>query len=333
MDRVLSFIKRNIMLVFCVVLFAICVIIDPNFLSVFNLFGLTTDITIIGLLALGQALVIMLGCIDLSVAMVANMTTVVISWSMKHMADSVSPAVNTLLSFALAFAFSFVLGAISGLSVTKLKLHPIVATLGTQWIAKGISLFLLSGVATGFAADGFTVIGKRLPFGPFSISFFVFVALAILTYFFLTKTGPGRSIYAIGGNEYAAYVTGIKTDKYKISTYLISAMLATLAGIVVSAYTRTGYAKAAEGYEMWAIAAVVMASVPLTGGKGNILNVVLGVAILRMVSKLIIFTPISGYLEYTFVGFIILILLIIRETQHTLTQKRRLNAAGPKALK
>ena len=286
----------------------VAVIIDPHFMNPFNIEALLLDIAIIGIMSIGQAMVIFLGCIDLSVGNIASLATVNMAWMMLKLGNIVTGPLNILLCIIYTLIFSAVLGLITGISVAKFKLPPIIASLGTMWIAWGFSFYFLRGMSTIYPETAIINIA-RTTIGPVPVVFLFFLLLAFIAWLGLTKTPQGRSVFAVGGNEYASYISGINTLKTKIIVFLISGVLSAIAGIILGSYQGTSYPKAAKGYELLAIAGVVMGGTSLSGGVGNIWNCVLGLIIFRVINKIMIFANLSGYLEGTYVGIILIVVL------------------------
>ncbi len=283
-------------------------LLDPNFMNPFNIESLLIDIAIIGIMTLGQAIVIFNGGIDLSVGNIASMTTVLMAWMMVNIGHSVTGIGNILICILFVLAAGACIGFLTGISVAKFHLPPIIASLGTMWIARGFAFFFLRGMATAYPEKGFLAVA-RSTIGPVPYAFLFFLVLTFLLYIVLTRTQFGRSVYAVGGNEYAAHISGINTIKVRTIIYVASGVLAALAGIILGAYQGTSYPKAASGYELFTIAGVVMGGTSLKGGEGSLWNCVLGLAMFRIINKIMIFANLSGYFEGIYIGSIILIAL------------------------
>lgn len=267
------------------------------------------DISIIGLLALGQMLVILTGGIDLSVGTTASCASVTLAWMMLNL-KALPPALNLTLSILFSLMFGALLGTINGFATAILKIPPLIATLGGMWIAKGMGYFFLKGMATSFVVTEFSIISHGgIWIFPFSL--FLFGILSFTLSWFLKTRRSGRAVYATGGNEYSAYISGIKVRKVKWLAYISSAVLATLAGLVLGAYTGVGYVKGADGYELFSIAAVVIGGVAMSGGEGNVLDAVLGVFVLRLINKLMVFANLATETEGIYVGIILLVTLFL----------------------
>jgi len=315
LDKFKTFSGEYKLIWLCVALAIIGLAVDVNFFSFFNINSLFYQVAILGLLAIGQSIVILIGGIDLSVGNVASMTTVFLSWAMIQLSGVMSGDVGiTILSLLIAVGFAMLLGLISGLSVAYLKVPPIISTLGTMWIAKALAFYMFGGQAQPFEVPGFQIIGS-INIGSVPLVFFIVLGILALVYIILTQTKIGRSLYAIGGNEFAAYISGIKINRYKIGAFLTAALCSGVAGIFIAAYTRTGYARAGDGYELVAIAGVIIGGFSMAGGKGNVINSMLGILLLRLLSKLLIFAGLSGYLENLWVGLILIGALILNDVK------------------
>ncbi len=324
MNRLKTFFSQYNLIFVALLVFLSCVMINSSFISQFSIMALLQDVAIFGFLLLGGALVVLAGGIDLSVGNMASMSSVLAAWVMMGLNSAKVPqGVNLILSTAIPVLVCGIMGLLTGLSVTKLKIPPLIATLGMMWIVKGIGYYFLRGVPTPYPVKAFGVIfSGGFSFIPYSIIYFLVALIIIGTA--LRKCKWGRSVYAIGGNEYAAYISGIKTDKIKCSVYMISGLFAGFAGILVGTYSTVGYPRACDGYELYVIAAVVMGGIALTGGTGNIWNAALGILVLRLLNKLVLFGGQSGYMEGMIIGSIIIVMLIINSKQGKFELKKML---------
>ena len=306
--KTLCFISNHQLLPVAVLLFILSVVISPNFVNEFNMMSLLTDTAILGFLVLGETLVILTGGIDLSVGNVASMSTVIATWSMIGLNGRLLPGANMVVSIIVTLLVAGVVGLATGIFVTYLRVPPLIASLGAMWVARGIAFYPLRGIPTGYPVSEFSFFGRS------SVSFIPVALLILLVATFLlnhvlTKWGVGRSIYAVGGNAFASYISGINVKLTTIGVYAMSGVFAGIGGILLCSYSGTGYPRSAEGYELFAIAAVVMGGVSLSGGEGKVWNTLLGVFILRMLNKMVVFNNISGYIEGIFIGTILLLAL------------------------
>ncbi len=256
-----------------------------EFLSTQNIAFLLANTAKFGLIAVGMAFVIMAGGIDLSVGTVAVLSSVVAALLSPH---GLAPAL------AGGVAVGLVMGLFNGLAIAKLRLMPFIVTLCTFIAARGLAL-VVSGRETvaisyesGFdqLADG-QVLGIPVPVLIAGLAF----ALGALV---LRYTGFGRSVLAVGGNEEAARLMGLPVDRVKIAVYTLSGALAGLAGVILAAQT-SGSPTEGVGWELIAIAAVVVGGTLLTGGQGSVLNTLTGVLLLAVIINLINFE--NGYTD------------------------------------
>lgn len=300
--------KRKLVYV-VIALLIISAVIDKSYLNKFNLNSLFTDISIIGMLALGEMLCILSGGIDLSVGNMASASSVFTAFMMIQL-QHLPPALNLIISVAFAVVFCMVLGLFNGFSIAVLGLPPLIATLGGMWISRGLGYFFLNGMATTYKVKEFTYLTRK-GIGVLPVSFFILVAAAIIVYYVLTKRRSGRSVYAVGGNSYSAAISGINNKKTILGVYTVSALLAALGGLALGAYTGTGYVKGANGYELYAIASVAIGGVSMAGGSGDTFNALLGVFVFRMIKKLMVYANLSDQLEGLYLGLLLLLALAI----------------------
>ena len=320
---VISFLGRYNMLIVAVLLFLVCAFLNKSFVSVISLSGLFKEVAVYGFLVLGVMPVIVTGGIDLSVASLASFASVVATALVKNMQEAGnSDFLILILMISVPILLCMGLGYVSGVFVSKLKMPPLVVTLGMQWVAYGSALYIMKVFGAGAPIPFKFEIGKAVfnesiklgspVFLSIPISLLYLIAAAVIMFFVLKKLRWGREIYATGGNEYAAHISGIKTGKVKRRVYMMSGLFASLAGLAVfTTINGVGDPKACMGYELYAIAAAVMGGASLMGGRGNIFNAVFGILCLRLLYKLILFAGWSNYSQNMIVGAIILITLII----------------------
>lgn len=303
------FIHYNLIPV-AILMFLLTAFINPSFLKSFSLMALFQDFAIFGFLVLGQALVVLTRGIDLSVGNMASMSSVIAAWLMVNLHGSMPDYAVLIICIIVSMAFTSLLGLANGLAVAYLNIPPLIATLGMMWIVKGIGYYFLRGVPTPYPIGTFrAMLTGSFSWLPYSM-IYLFIA-AIILYTALTRFRWGRTIYATGGNEYAAHISGISTKIVKLNVYMFSGLFAGFAGLLVGAYSAVGYPRACDGYEMIVIAAVVMGGISLTGGEGRLWNAILGIFILRILNKVVLFSGLSGYVEGMIIGSILIIMLII----------------------
>lgn len=248
-------------------LMIVITIINPNFLTTNNLLNLLLQVTANGFIAFGMTFVILTGGIDLSVGSILALSSALT-------AGLIAKGTPVGIAILLALALGGIFGMLNGLLISYGKLAPFIVTLATMTIFRGATLVYSNGnPITGGLSDSFTFqfIGQGYIFGipfPVILMFLVFLILYLL----LHKTAFGKSVYALGGNEKAAYISGIKLNKVKIVIYTISGMMAAISGLIITSRLSSAQPTAGASYEMDAIAAVVLGGTSLSGGKGRILG-------------------------------------------------------------
>ena len=286
-------------LVLMVLVIAIAV---PQFRQWGNIVNITRNFSFVGIVALGMTLVILTGGIDLSVGSVWGMTAVLTAFLMSN-GWLMLPAILVGLLAAAA------IGLFNGLCITRLNMSPFVPTLASLSIARALALIITHGRPISrfgpqqkdfYWIGGGDIAGVPNPF-------ILFVILAILFWIVTTRTVWGRRVYAVGGNEKAARLTGLNVRELKVSVYIISALCAGIAGIVQASYLSSVTASLATGQELSVIAATVIGGVNLAGGEGTIFGVVIGTIMLEVLRNGLLLFGIDPYWQGVFVGAIIVV--------------------------
>ena len=291
-----------IFLVLCIILaFASDTFLKPN-----NIINVFRQISINGILALGMTFVIILGGIDISVGSVAAVAGVVASLVLEL---NGAPAVLAILAGILAGG---VMGMFIGFLVSKMRIAPFIASLAMMTIARGLALVIAGGVPHSIYNKAFLFIGNgylwpkttadsiSLP-----ISVMIFIVCIIIVATILYKTKFGRHVYAVGGNEAAARASGIKVDRVKFFTFVINGLLCGTAGIVLASRITSGQPAAAAGYELDAIAAVIIGGASLFGGMGKVGGTIIGALIIGVLNNGLVLLAVSSYYQQIIQGIII----------------------------
>ncbi|MFT7434671.1 MAG: ribose/xylose/arabinose/galactoside ABC-type transport system permease subunit [Psychromonas sp.] len=279
-----------------------CIILSvatPQFLSIANWTIIITQVSINALLAFGITFVIITGGIDLSVGSIVAVTGVVAASLAQHQEYPLSIVITGGLVAGLTF------GIFNGFLVTKSKIAPFIVTLGTMTIGRGLALILSNGRPVSNLSDSFNTIGNGKLMGipiPIIILLLVFVICSIT----LRKTIFGRYVYAIGGNEQAAWASGINVSKIKLAAYAICGALSGLAGILLAARISTGQPNSGMGFELDAIAAVVIGGTSTTGGRGTMLGTLIGVLLIGVINNGLDLTNVTSYYQQVIMGLIII---------------------------
>ncbi len=288
-----------------IVLMVFVTILNPSFIKPSNLVNLLRQVSINALIAFGMSFVILTGGIDLSVGSVLALTSAIFAGLLGM---GVPPFIGVLIALLIGCA----LGAINGFLITKGKMAPFIATLATMTIFRGLTLVYTGGnPITNFSnAFSYKFIVRGYVFGiPWPVILMViFFAVAFVI---LNKTPFGRKTYAIGGNEKASFISGIKTDAVKVKIYAISGFLATLAGLILTSRLNSAQPTAGTAYEMDAIAAVVLGGISMSGGKGSIAGTLVGALILGTLNNGLNMLGVSSFYQQIVKGIVILIAVLI----------------------
>ncbi|WP_406873004.1 ABC transporter permease [Aminobacter sp. P9b] len=259
---------------------------SPNFMQTSNIIAILQATSVNGVLAIAATLVIITGGIDLSVGTLMTFCAVVAgvvltSWGM--------PLGLGVLAAILAGAAS---GIASGTFVAKLKIPPFIATLGMMLILKGLSL-VISGTRPIYfnSTPGFTqisqgsLIGTVIPGLPIPNGVLILFLVAIATSFILERTILGRFTFALGSNEEAVRLSGVNTDRWKIAVYALSGAICGIAGLLIASRLNSAQPALGQGYELDAIAAVVIGGTSLSGGRGTIIGTLIGALIISVLAN------------------------------------------------
>jgi ribose transport system permease protein len=280
-------------------------VMSRDFLTVNNLLNVLRQVSINALIAFGMTFVILLGGIDLSVGAVLALSSVAIA---SMMAAGVDPVLATLFGVLAGAA----LGAVNGIIISRGKVAPFIATLGTMTVFRGLALVASDGrPITGFNSDFFSMlgagyIGNLIPV-PVITTMITFVAL----WFILKKTVFGRHVYAVGGNEEASLISGVKVNRVKLWVYTLSGGLSALAGVILTSRLNSAQPNAGMGYELDAIAAVVLGGTSLSGGRGWIVGTLIGAVLIGVLNNGLNLLSVSSFYQQVIKGSVILLAVLL----------------------
>ncbi|MGB6178516.1 ABC transporter permease [Carnobacterium sp.] len=288
-----------------VVLIIFVTILNPGFVAPNNLLNLLRQVSTNALIAFGMTFVILTGGIDLSVG-----STLALSSAL--MAGGIVAGLDPLLAMVLAIIAGGLLGGFNGLLITKGKMAPFIATLATMTIFRGATLVFTKGNPITGIGDSFIFkfIGRGYLFGiPFPVV--LMLICFTLLYVLLHKMTFGRKVFAIGGNEKAAFIAGIKSDRIKIAIYAISGMMASVAGIIITSRLNSAQPTAGQSYEMDAIASVVLGGTSLSGGRGRIVGTLIGALIMGTLNNGLNLLGVSSFYQQIVKGIVIIIAVLL----------------------
>nr|WP_026682691.1 ribose ABC transporter permease [Priestia megaterium] len=280
-------------------------ILSDNFFTLDNILNLLRQVSVNALIAFGMTFVILTAGIDLSVGSILALGSALT-------AGLLTSGMDPLLAVCMGLVIGLILGAVNGIIITKGKVAPFIATLATMTIYRGATLVFTDGKPITGLSDSFLfeMIGKGYVFGiPFPA--IVMVIMFFLLYFILQQTVFGRQVYAVGGNEEASTLSGIKADRVKIWVYSLTGMLSVLAGIIITSRLNSAQPTAGSMYELDAIAAVVIGGTSLAGGRGRITGTLIGALIIGVIDNGLNLLHVSSFYQQIVKGVVILLAVIL----------------------
>jgi len=292
-----------------IILFVLCLFLSlttETFLTSTNIFNILRAFSWIAISGFGILMVIITGGIDLSVGSVMAMAGLITAMMLKANFGVFLSTIGGILIGAL-------IGFINGLLISKTNLPPFIATLGTMNIARGFCYGITGGWPIRDLPRNFNILGQYdIPFLGVGIPLPVvfMIILGIITSIFLNRTSWGYRIYAVGGNEQAARLSGINTGRVKILVYVLSGVLTAIGGILMTARLGVAAPTAATGYELDVIAAAVIGGASLTGGEGTVLGVIIGAAIMQVLRTGMVLLGFPAYWQPSAIGAIIIAAII-----------------------
>ncbi|MGL5053517.1 MAG: ribose ABC transporter permease [Cetobacterium sp.] len=279
--------------------------LNPRFLSSGNILNILRQTSINSVLAIGMTLVILTGGIDLSVGSILALTGA-------FGAKLITSGMNPVLAVVIAIIIGGIFGLLNGALISYLKLQPFIVTLVSMTLLRGATLVFTNGKPIPVRAGGdfFDNIGGGYLFN-IPIPIYIMIALFFVGSYVLNNLKFGRYIYAIGGNEEATKLSGINTNKYKTLVYGVCGATAALAGVIITSRLGSAQPTAGSGYELDAIAAVVLGGTSLAGGVGSIVGTALGAVIIGVLSNALNLLNVSSYYQMMVKALVILIAVLI----------------------
>ncbi|ENP8391918.1 MULTISPECIES: ribose ABC transporter permease [Vibrio] len=296
--------KSLIALIFLIVVVSF---LNPNFFTVDNILNILRQTSVNAIIAVGMTLVILTAGIDLSVGSVLALCGA-------FAASMIALEIPVLVAVPTALVAGAALGAISGIIIAKGKVQAFIATLVTMTLLRGVTMVYTEGrpISTGFTdtADAFAWFGTGYALG-IPVPVWLMVVVFAAAWYLLNHTRFGRYVYALGGNESATRLSGINVDRVKIGVYAICGMLAALAGIIVTSRLSSAQPTAGMGYELDAIAAVVLGGTSLMGGKGRIMGTLIGALIIGFLNNALNLLDVSSYYQMIAKAVVILLAVLV----------------------
>jgi ribose transport system permease protein len=277
--------------------------LSGDFLATQNLLNIGVQAAVVAILAFGSTFVIVSAGIDLSVGSVAALSATVLAWS------ATNQGIPVWIAVLLALATGIAAGLVSGVLVSFGKLPPFIATLAMLSVGRGLSLVISQGSPIAFP-DSVSHLGDTIG-GWLPVPVLVMIAMGLITAVILNRTYIGRSMYAIGGNEEAARLSGIRVKRQKLIIYGLAGIFAAVAGIVLASRLSSAQPQAAYGYELDAIAAVVIGGASLSGGVGKASGTLIGALILAVLRNGLNLLSVSAFWQQVVIGVVIALAVLL----------------------
>lgn len=305
--------------------------INQSFLSSSNLIILTKQVAINAILGIGMTFVILTSGIDLSVGSIVGLAGMIagslINNGLILEIFGVTIYFNVWIVMILTVLVGMFIGLVNGVVITRFNVAPFIATLGMLYIARGLALLSNNGATfpnlvgnPELGNTGFPELGAGTLLGlPYSI--WIMFALTALAVFIAHKTPFGRQVYAIGGNERAAQLSGVRVKRVKMMTYIISGFCAAIVGLIISSQLVSAHPATGDTFELNAIAAVVLGGTSLAGGRGTVFGTLIGAFVIGVLRNGMVLQGLSSFWQVIITGIVIILAVIIDQLQVRLQQR------------
>ena len=280
------------------ILLLLALILTPNLYSSSTMIVLLKQASQLGIIAIGQTLVLLVAGLDLSIGAVVFLTSIIIA-RVSNGNDAMLP-----VAFVVALVFGALVGLVNGFLITKRRVPPFVATLSVLILVQGAVQAYTLGVPGGFVPEALGVVNQSS--GILSVPLVLWIGLNLVFAFILYATPYGRRIYAVGSNAETAHLSGLSVDRIKISVYIICSMLVVVAGIILTGYVGYVDRTIATGFDLDAIAAAIVGGTAFTGGRGNLFGTVAGVFLIQVLSTMALLLGLNIQLQLVIKGVVIL---------------------------
>lgn len=336
--RVALWLLRGRTLIVLVVIVIVFSALSSRYLTQSNLILMTKHVSVNAILGIGVTFVILTGGIDLSVGSIAGLASMIaggllfkgLSW-FGGGAIFFSAAIVVVIGILVGAG----VGAVNGVIITRFRVAPFIATLGMLYVARGFAELLSNGGTYpdlgGTAArhnQGFHILGVDSWLGV-PVAVWIMIVVALVAIVVTTRTPFGRRVYAVGGNERAALLAGIRTNRVTLAVYIISGACAALAGLILTSELGAAYPDTATTYELNAIAAAVLGGTALAGGRGTIVGTVMGAFVIGFLSDGLVLIGVSAFWQSVVKGAVIIVAVITEQSQQRLQTRLARRAANP----
>lgn len=320
-----SYLDRGKTIIALFLLIVVFSILSPNFLSGGNLIIMSKHVAQTAILSIGMTFVVLTGGIDLSVGAICGLSGMIAGGLIYE--GLVLDLFGITVYFSvpgiilISIVMGMLVGLVNGILVTKFKVPAFIATLGTMFICRGTAMLRSNGKTfpnlvgkEELGNTGFPFLGEGTILG-IPISIWIMIILVAVAIYVSTKTPFGRYVYAVGGNENAARLSGIKVGKVVTAVYIISGACASIVGLIISSELVASHPATGESFEMNAIAAAVLGGTSLAGGKGSILGALIGAFVIGVLNDGMVMVGVSSFWQTVIKGVVIIIAVILEQMQ------------------
>jgi erythritol transport system permease protein len=315
-------------LIALVLLVAVFASLSPAFLTTSNLLILAKHVAINAILAIGMTYVILTGGIDLSVGSIVGLAAMIagglINQGLVLPMFGVVVYFNVWIIILLTLLAGVLIGGVNGLVITGFRVAPFIATLGMMYVARGLALLRSNGATfpnlvgeAELGNTGFQILGSGSYFG-IPVPIWSMIAFGVVGVFIANKTPFGRRVFAIGGNERAAELSGIRVNRIKLSVYMISGFCAAMTGLIIASQLLAAHPATGETFELNAIAAVVLGGTSLAGGRGGVGGTIIGAFVIGVLSDGLVLLGISEFWQIVIKGIVIILAVVVDQIQQRL---------------
>jgi erythritol transport system permease protein len=302
----------------------------PNFLSAANLILMAKHVALNAFLAMGMTFVIITGGIDLSVGSIVGLCGMVAGYLVLNGIDlqiGYTVYFNVVEIALITLAVGILIGAGNGLLITRLNVAPFIATLGTLYVARGLALLSSDGRTfpnlvgkPELGTTGFGYLGAGKLFG-LPVSIWILVVVALGAAYLARYTPLGRHIFAVGGNERAARISGVRVNMVKMFVYMFSGLCAAIVGLIISSELMASHPATGESFELNAIAAAVLGGTSMSGGRGTIGGTIVGAFVIGILSDGLVMMGVSSFWQMVIKGLVIIVAVVVDQAQRRLQSR------------
>ncbi|MBB2971721.1 ABC transporter permease [Mesorhizobium sp. RMAD-H1] len=316
-----------------IALFAVIIFFSfaaPNFLSTANLVIMSKHVALNAFLAIGMTFVIITGGIDLSVGSIVGLSGMVAGGLILNGLDlgiGYTVYFNVIEIILITLALGILIGAVNGLLITRLNVAPFIATLGTLYVARGLALLSSDGRTfpnlvgnPELGTTGFPILGSGTLLG-MPISIWLLIVVGLGAAYLAQRTPLGRQIYAVGGNERAAALSGVRVNRVKMFVYMFSGFCAAIVGLIISSELVAAHPATGETFELNAIAAAVLGGTSMSGGRGRIGGTIVGAFVIGILSDGLVMMGVSSFWQIVIKGLVIIAAVVVDQFQRRMQQR------------